>query len=122
MIHYIKRRLASFGWAIKGIIDLIRNHPNAQIHVLATCIVLPLGFYFNLLPLEWGLIILCIALVLALEAVNSAIEYLADKISPEQDPLIGKAKDIAAGAVLIAAIGAAIIGSLIFIPKLIALW
>jgi diacylglycerol kinase len=65
---------------------------------------------------------LCIALVLALEAVNSAIEYLADKISPEQDPLIGKAKDIAAGAVLIAAIGAAIIGSLIFIPKLIALW
>ena len=122
MIHYIKRRLASFGWAIKGIIDLIRNHPNAQIHVLATFMVLPLGFYFHLPPVEWGLIILCIALVLALEAVNSAVEYLADKISPEQDPLIGKAKDIAAGAVLIAAVGAAIIGSLIFIPKVIALW
>lgn len=122
MITYLQKRLASFKWAIKGLGDLFRNHPNAQIHLLATLIVLPLSIVLKLSILEWCLIILCIVLVLAMEALNSALEYLADKISPEQDELIGKAKDIAAGAVLICAIGAATIGCLIFLPKLWLLW
>lgn len=121
MLHYIKRRLASFGWAVQGIIDLFSHHPNAQIHLLATLIVLPTGFMLGLSAVEWCIIVLCIILVLALEAMNSAVEYLADKISPEKDVLIGKAKDIAAGAVLLGAVGAVVIGGIIFVPKILLL-
>lgn len=121
MLHYIKRRLASFGWAIQGIIDLFSYHPNAQVHLLATLLVLPTAYFLNISGLEWCLIVFCIVLVLALEAMNSAVEYLADKISPEKDILIGKAKDIAAAAVLLGAIGAVIIGGIIFIPKILLL-
>ena len=60
---------------------------------------------------------ICIALVISLEAVNTALEYLTDLVSPERHPLAGKAKDVAAAAVLIAAIGSAIVGLLIFVPK-----
>lgn len=118
MQKYLLHRIRSFGFALKGIKDLIKNHPNAQIHLLATLIVFIVGIWLKITTTEGCLLVLCIVLVLALEAMNSAVEYLADKISPEQDLLIGKAKDIAAGAVLIAAVGAAIVGCLIFLPKL----
>ncbi len=119
MSNYIKNRLKSFYWAFKGIFDLFSHHPNAQIHLLITCITIPLCFYLQINIIEWCLIILSISIVIALEALNSAIEYLADKITLEYNPLIGKAKDIAAAAVLIGAIGAVIIGSLILLPKLV---
>lgn len=121
MFQFIKQRIASFKWAILGIKDLISHHPNAQVHSMATLVVIPLAFYLGLSIVEWCLIVLCIVLVLAMEAMNSAVEYLADKISPEHDPLIGKAKDIAAAAVLLSALGAAVVGLLIFVPKLYAL-
>lgn len=122
LFSFIKARIHSFKWAFWGVQDLFRNHPNAQVHALITTLVVPLGFYLQLLPTEWALIILCIVLVLAMEALNSAIEYLADKISPEQDPLIGKAKDIAAAAVLLASTGAALVGFIILSPKLYELF
>lgn len=118
MFQFIKQRIASFKWAIWGIKDLVSHHPNAQVHSMATLIVVPLAYYLGLSVVEWCLIVLCIVLVLAMEAMNSAVEYLADKVSPEHDPLIGKAKDIAAAAVLLSAIGAAVVGLLIFVPKL----
>lgn len=117
MFHYLKNRLLSFKWAIKGLIDLFRNHPNAQIHLLATILVFVLSWYFQISAVEFGLVLLCIGLVIAMEAVNSAIEYLCDKVSEEHHELIGKAKDIAAGAVLICAIVAVGVGALVFLPK-----
>ena len=83
--------------------------------------MLAAGFFFEVSRWEWCLLILCVAVVLAAEAFNSALEYLVDLVSPGQHPLAGKAKDIAAGAVLIVAIGAALVGLLIFIPKAL-LW
>lgn len=122
MFQFIKQRLASFQWALKGMKDLFTNHPNAQVHLGASLVVIPLALFLQISTIEWCLIILCITLVMAMEALNSALEYLADKICPEQDELIGKAKDIAATAVLLSAIGAALIGSLIFLPKIYALF
>lgn len=119
---FLKKRILSFRWAFLGIADLLRHHHNAWIHLLAAVVVVGLGLVLGVSRLEWCILILCIAQVLALEAVNSAIEYLADRISTEQHPLLGKAKDIAAGAVLISAIGAAIIGVLIFVPYLQQWW
>lgn len=121
MIKFIQGRIASFKWAFKGLGDLFSNHPNAKVHLLATVIVVPLGFLLQISLVEWCLLILCIVLVMAMEAMNSALEYLADKVSPNQDELIGKSKDIAAGAVLLCAIGAALVGAVIFLPKLYAL-
>lgn len=118
MFKFISQRLASFRWAIKGMKDLWAHHPNAQVHLLATILVIPTAFYLGISTVEWCLIILCIAMVMSFEALNSALEYLADKVSPEHDELIGKSKDIAAAAVLWAAIGAAIVGVLILGPKL----
>jgi len=68
--------------------------------------------------IEWCLVILAIALVIACEAINTAIEFLTDRVSTEPHPLSGKAKDVAAGAVLISSAGAAVIGVMIFGPKL----
>lgn len=121
MIKFIQQRLASFKWAFKGLGDLFSHHPNAKMHLLASIIVVPLAFLLQVSLVEWCLLILCIVLVMAMEAMNSALEYLADKVSPEHDALIGKSKDIAAGAVLLCAMGAALVGALIFVPKLYAL-
>lgn len=118
MMGYFKQRIKSFVWAFKGIADLFRQHPNAQIHLLATVVVVPAIFIFDLSSVEACIIVLCIVLVLSMEALNSALEYLADRVHPQQDELIGKCKDIAAAAVLIAAIGAAIVGAIIFLPKI----
>ncbi len=120
-IDMIKKRLLSFKYAFRGILDLFLSHPNARIHLLATLAVVAAGFYFGLSAGEWALIVLAISCVLAAEAFNSALEYLTDLTSPQQNPLAGKAKDIAAGAVLILAIGAVVIGCLVFIPRVMAL-
>lgn len=118
LLSFLKARIHSFKWAFLGVKDLFWHHPNAQVHALATTIVIPLGVYLQLPRLEWALIILCIAFVLSMEALNTAVEYLADKVSPEKDPLIGKAKDIAAAAVLLSSIGAALVGFLLLGPRL----
>lgn len=113
----LKKRIESFGYAFQGIRRLFKNEPNAKIHLLATILVVAGGFYFHLSASEWCISILAIASVLAAEAFNSAIEDLTDLVSPDHHPLAGHAKDLAAGAVLITAIGAAIIGFIVFFPK-----
>lgn len=116
-----KARLHSFADAFRGLVLVLRSQMNARIHALATVIVCGAGWWLRLSASEWALIVAVIALVWTAEAVNTAIEFLVDLISPEEHPLAGKAKDAAAGAVLAAAIGAAIVGAIVFVPKLSAL-
>lgn len=115
----LKNRIDSFGYALHGLADLLRTQPNAQIHAAVTLCVIAAGWWFNLARWEWIAVVLCIALVLSMEAMNTALEYLADQVSTQRHPLIGKAKDVAAAAVFISAVGAVVVGLFIFIPKLL---
>lgn len=112
-------RLRSVRHAGHGLRLLVVEQHNARVHVVIALLVIAAGGLLGLSRLEWGLILLLIGWVLSVEALNSALEYLCDKVSPTQDPLIGKAKDVAAAAVLISALIAAVIGLLIFVPKLL---
>lgn len=116
----LRRLINSFGFAAKGILDLFKHHQNAQIHLGVSILVIITGFLLHISPTEWIALVVCMALVIALEGMNSAIEYLTDLVSPNYHPLAGKAKDIAAGAVLWAVMGAIIVGGIIFFPKLYA--
>lgn len=113
----VRKRLLSFKYAMLGIVHVFKTQHNAWIHAMAAFCVVAAGFYFSLASAEWFFIILSIGLVFMAEIFNTAIEMLVDKISPEYDKIAGKIKDVAAGAVLITAIAAAIIGLLIFVPK-----
>ncbi|MDE6811239.1 MAG: diacylglycerol kinase family protein [Muribaculaceae bacterium] len=117
-MNWIKERLRSFKYAFNGI-GLLFEQPNARIHAVVTIIVIVCGIWVGLEAWEWSIVAICIGGVLMAEAFNSAIEALADKISPDYDPLIGKAKDLAAGAVLLIVMGVVTAGLIIFIPKLI---
>jgi len=116
----MKARLRSFGFAFNGIKLVFGKEPNMNIHLILSALVVACGFYFNITFTEWIACILCIGLVVSLELLNSAIERLVDLVSPQKQPLAGAVKDIAAGAVLIAAICAAIVGCIVFIPKALA--
>ncbi|MBL4755034.1 MAG: diacylglycerol kinase family protein [Flavobacteriales bacterium] len=111
-------RLRSFTHAIRGIGVMFSTQHNAWIHLLAIVLVVLLGFYTKLNLHEWIFIALAVGLVLVAELANTAIEFLGDAVSREQNEHIKNAKDIAAGAVLVAAIVAVIIACLIFIPKI----
>ena len=113
-----RKRLASFRYAFNGIRLLIQKEHNAWIHCFATICVIIAGFSFGLSQTEWMAVVIVIGAVLSAEAINSSIESLADLVSPEYNEAIKKTKDLAAGAVLIMAIAAAIVGSIIFFPKL----
>jgi diacylglycerol kinase len=109
----------SFYFAFKGIADLFSGrHPNAMVHLMAVVSVCIAGYFFKISTSEWLAVILCFIAVITLEAMNSAIEYVVDLASPEFHPLAKKAKDMAAGAVLLAAIGTIVIAAIIFLPKL----
>jgi diacylglycerol kinase len=112
----LRSRATSFRYAFSGIAAVIRTQPNAWIHTLASVSVVGLGLLFRVSGLEWCVLILAIALVWMAEAMNTALEFLADAVNPRQHPLVGKAKDAAAGAVLLAAIGAAVVGLIILGP------
>ena len=113
-----RKRLASFRYAFNGIRLLIQKEHNAWIHCFAAICVVIAGFFFGLSQTEWIAVVIVIGAVLSAEAINSSIESLADLVSPEYNEIIKKTKDLAAGAVLIMAIAAAIVGSIIFFPKL----
>ncbi len=113
----IKDRLNSFKYAFKGIADLFINTPNARIHLAFAIAVVICGFVFDISVMEWCICILSIGVVLAAEAFNSSIEYLTDLVSPDYHELAGKTKDVAAGGVLLTALSAAIVGTIVFLPK-----
>lgn len=109
-------RVRSFKYAAQGIALTLRSQHNAWIHAAATVFVVAAGFLFGISKVEWCLIVLACVSVWTAEALNTAFEFLADATTTEFHPLIGKAKDVAAGSVLITAIGAVVIGILVFFP------
>jgi diacylglycerol kinase len=114
------KRAISFRYALQGLADLLRSQPNARIHLGAAAAVIFAGFYFGISRMEWMVVVICIAIVFAMEAVNTALEYLTDLVSPDFHPLAGKAKDVAAAAVFLVALGAFVVGLIIFLPKIVA--
>ena len=113
----LRRRVDAFRHAGRGIATMLRTEPHARFHAASTIVVVAAGLWAGLDRLEWVAITLTIALVWSLEAVNTAVEAICDRVSPEAHPLIGVAKDVAAGGVLIAAIAAVVVAGLIFGPR-----
>lgn len=114
--------LKSFPYAWRGLLFLLRSQPNARIHLLATLAVCGAGLGLGIGLGDWLWLVLAVILVWSAEAFNTALEQLADAVHPERHPGIGRAKDVAAAAVLIAALGAAVIGVLVFGPHLLTAW
>ena len=110
----MKKFFNSFLYAFNGIRTAVVEQRNLRIHLVATTIVVAAGFHFDVSGFEWAILLLTCSLVIGLEMINTALEYLTDLASPNIHPLAKKVKDVAAGAVLIAAIFAVVIAVLIF--------
>lgn len=110
----------SFGYAFEGIFAGIRGERNMKIHSFAAVCVVVAGVLFHISVTEWCICLVLFGLILSLELVNTAIEAVVDLVTEDKKPLAKLAKDTAAGAVLIAAVMAAMAGLLIFVPKLIS--
>ena len=111
----------SFLYAISGVVAAVKGERNMRIHLVAAIAVVSLGAWLGLGCGEWAAIAVCCALVPSLECLNTAVEAVVDLASPDMHPLAKKAKDCAAGAVLLAAIGSVVVGCVIFAPKLLDL-
>lgn len=117
----LRARANSFGYAFKGIRNLLRYEHNAIIHLAATVVIIILGVWLELQRWEWVAIVMAMGFVWVTEILNTCVERIMDFISTEKHPTIGVIKDLAAAAVLIAAFSAIVVGAIIFIPKIIAL-
>ncbi|MCK5847153.1 MAG: diacylglycerol kinase family protein [Bacteroidales bacterium] len=115
------KRIRSFVYAFNGLNILIKEEHNSRIHFLATIVVLIASIVLKISIFEWIAIVFAIGFVISLEIVNSAIENIADFISPEKDEKIKKIKDLAAAAVFISAVTAFVIGLIVFLPKIFEL-
>lgn len=109
-------RIRSFGYALAGLRFLVRTQHNAWIHLAATVAVIAAGLVLQVSNADWRWLVAAIAAVWVAEAINTALEQLCDLVSPGYDIAIEHAKDVAAGAVLVTAFGAAVIGVLVFWP------
>ncbi|MBP6731317.1 MAG: diacylglycerol kinase family protein [Chitinophagales bacterium] len=114
----MKKLLNSFGYALKGMLEVLKTQQNMRIHAVAVLVVTVVGLFLGLTAVEWSLIALSIGGVMAAEMMNTAIEALVDLVSPQFDERAGKIKDIAAGAVLLTAIVAAVVAVYIFGNKI----
>lgn len=112
----------SFKWALAGIWQATRTGRNMKIHWAAAAVAIGLGAWLGLGPGEWAAVALSCAAVLGVECMNTAVEAAVDLASPERHPLAKRAKDCAAGAVLLCALGALATGFAVFLPKLAARW
>jgi len=112
---YLVARFRSFGYALNGVRVLISTQPHAKLHLISSVIVLTGGAYLKIERSEWIAILICIGMVWMAEAMNTAIEFLADEVSLEQRERIGKTKDVAAAGVLIAAMISIIVAGVIFV-------
>lgn len=116
-----RARARSFAYAFRGIQALLRREHNAWLHLAAAAAAIALGALLSISRFEWCAVVFAIAAVLSAEAFNTAVETLADAVHPERSPLVGRAKDLAAAGVLLTSIGAAVVGSIVFLPRLVAL-
>lgn len=109
-------RLRSFRFAFIGLWTMLKTQHNAWVHAAASLVVIAAGLGLRITTLDWCLLVLAVMAVWSAEALNTAFEFLADVASPEYHPTVKHAKDVAAAAVLIAAIGSVTIGGLVFGP------
>lgn len=117
-MSYLEKRKRAFRYAGNGLRRLVEGEAHARIHAAVAVAVIAAGAVMGLTATEWCLVAICIGAVFAAEAFNTAVEKLADKVNPGYDPLIGAAKDIAAGGVLAMAGTSVIVGLVIFLPKI----
>lgn len=117
-----RKRARSFIYAWSGVRMLVSGEHNARLHLVAAVAAVSLGLVFDIDRGEWLAIVICIGSVLMAEGFNSAIEAVCDLVSPDHHPLVKRAKDIAAGAVLVMAAAALACGCIIFLPRLMALF
>ncbi|MDG1730940.1 MAG: diacylglycerol kinase family protein [Algibacter sp.] len=110
-------RLKSVGYAFKGALLLLKTEGSIKIQFVIALIVTAAGFYYNISAMEWIVQLLAIGLVMSIEAINTAIEEIANFIHPERHDKIGLIKDIAAGGVFIASIFSSTVGLIIYVPK-----
>ncbi len=113
-----RQRLHSFRHAWSGMFTLVRTQHNAWLHLIATVLVLALGIILGISRIDWALIAVAIALVWIAEALNTAIEFLADEVTEERRERIKYAKDIAAFGVVVSAITSTVVGLIVFVPYL----
>ena len=118
----LRARIKSFGYAWAGLVSMVKSEPHARFHLLATLLVLILAWGLDVSRQDWLWLIVAIALVWVSESMNTAFECLCDVVSPEYSESVKRAKDIAAGAVLIAAVTAAVIGISVFGTHICALF
>jgi undecaprenol kinase len=111
-------RALSFKYAARGILTAIRDEPNLQIHLFIASLVILTGVLLDIKTFDWTVLIFLIGFVITLELTNTAIEEIVNSFTQREHPSAKKAKDVAAGAVLVSAITASIIGLLIFLPYL----
>ncbi|HLU39746.1 MAG TPA: diacylglycerol kinase family protein [Planctomycetota bacterium] len=116
---FLARRCRSFACAGRGLWQMCTGQVHGRFHLVAAVTVVAAGAAFGLSAGEWCAVALAIAGVFAAEACNTALEQLADALHPALDPGVGRAKDLAAGAVLAAALGAAAVGGIVFLPRLL---
>ncbi len=119
---FVKGRVRSVKFALKGVWLLISTEDSIKVQTLTAIIVTIMGFYFSISPTEWMIQLLVIGMVLVAEALNTAVEKVADFIHPDYHEKIGFIKDVAAGAPAFAAIISLIIASIIYIPKIILIF
>ncbi|MFI5203550.1 MAG: diacylglycerol kinase family protein [Flavobacteriales bacterium] len=118
----ITRQIKSFHYALQGLRYLWNEEHNFRIHLAAAIVVVTGGCILTLTTAEWCIVLLCIALVMITETINTSIENISNYVSPGFHPAIKKIKDLSAAAVLLSSVAALIIGLIIFIPKITALW
>ncbi|MCI5702680.1 MAG: diacylglycerol kinase family protein [Erysipelotrichaceae bacterium] len=114
-----KKLINSFKYAFTGMWSAYKSERNMKIHIAVAILVILFGVFLQISTYEWLACTVCFAMVIGSEMFNTAIETVVDIAMPKKDERAKKAKDVAAGGVLVFAIGSAIIGSIIFIPKII---
>lgn len=118
----IKKRIRSFGYALNGLWQFFKTEHNLWIHCVVAVPVIVFGVLLQLSKMEWIAVVIVMGMVLSAEAFNTCIEKAMDHLAPEKHERVKYIKDLAAGAVLITAIVAAIVGIMIFLPKIIELF
>lgn len=113
------KRALSFKYALEGIATAFKDQPNLKFQLCIGLLVISLGYYFSVSSIEWLILILTIGFVLTFELTNTAIEEIVDSFTDQVHPAAKKAKDVGAGAVLIASITAVVIGLIIFLPYIV---
>jgi diacylglycerol kinase (ATP) len=118
MISFLRTRASAFRYAFAGWWYVIRTQRNAWIHAVISLVILIIGLWLHIQPLEWALIVLAVAIVWTAEFINTALEAVVDLASPQHHPLARVGKDVGAAAVLIASLASILIGLLVLGPPL----